>query len=320
MTDRAKIANVRSILDNANRKSDRRERKQSANALGASTAAGGGNASNVARNSNSASGAKNAMVPVAERHRKRSNRQLRAANDAVSLADRERLELARMEETKLFSDRQLEQLGIVHPRCKNRALVDAMRQMRTKLFNLQREGNFSVLVTSVVPEGGASFVSLNLAATIAFDQSKTSLLVDANLHDPVLHKLLKLIGREETHGLVDYLETPELGIENIVSPSGIPRMRIMPMGTSDKFSNEHFSSQRYQKLMFDIKDRYTNRFVVVDGPSMASSTDAKILSDICDYTILVVPYGGVTPGVLDSIVDEMDERRLAGVVINDQPG
>lgn len=294
MTDRAKIANVRSILENTSRKSDRRDRKRTAG---------------------------NAMVPVGEkRSRRDSNRQqLKAANDAVSLADRERLELARMEEAKLFSDKQLEQLGIVHPRSKNRGLVDAIRQLRTKLFSLDKSRNFSVLVSSVVPEGGGSFVAMNLAATIAFDQTKTSLLVDANLHDPVLHKLLRLIGRENAPGLVDYLETPEIGVENIVSPSGVSRMRIMPMGSSEKISNEHFSSQRYQKLMLDIKDRYSNRYVVVDGPSMASSTDARILSDICDYTVLVVPYGGVTPGVLDSVIDELDERKLAGIVINDQP-
>jgi len=301
MTDLAKIANIRSILENTNRKAARRDIKRNAG---------------------------NALVPVANRA-PRGDRELTASNDAITLADRasfdlaradrERLELARMEEAKLFSDRQLERLGIVHPRSKNRGLVDAMRRLRTKLYSLQKEGNFSVLVSSVVPEGGASFVGLNLAATIAFDQSKTSLLVDANLHDPVLHKLLRLIGREDAYGLVDYLEAPELGIENIVSPSGIPRMRIIPMGTSDKFSNEHFSSQRYQKLMFDIQSRYTNRFVVVDGPSMSSSADAKILSSICDYTVLVVPYGGVTPGVLDSLIDELDERKLAGIVINDQP-
>jgi len=72
-------------------------------------------------------------------------------------------------------------------------------------------------------------------------------------------------------------------------------------------------------LMEDIKDRYDNRYVVVDGPAMATSADARILSEICDYTVLVIPYGGVTPGVLDSVIDEIDERKLAGIVINNQP-
>ena len=289
MTDRAKIANVRSIIQQQQGKTTRRNRK----------AAG------------------RAMVPVSRPSMGSS--QLRRSVDSVDLADRARADLANMEEAKLFSDRQLELLGIVHPRSKNRALVDAMRQLRTKLYSLKPDGNFSVMVSSVVPQGGGSFVALNLAATIAFDKAKTSLLVDANLHDPIIHKLLKLIGREDAHGLLEYLEHPELGIEHIVSPSGIPRMRVIPIGQHHEISAEHFTSARYKQLMVDIKARYDNRFVVVDGPAMTTSADAKILSDICDYTVLVLPYGGVSPGVLDSVVDEIDERKLAGIVINDQP-
>ena len=71
--------------------------------------------------------------------------------------------------------------------------------------------------------------------------------------------------------------------------------------------------------MEDIKYRYDNRYVIVDGPSMSTSADARILSEICDYTVLVIPYGGVTPGALDSVIDEIDERKLAGIVINNQP-
>jgi len=276
MTDRAKIANVRSIVQQQQGKQLRRNRKETGRS----------------------------MVPVHRTTQGRTN--LSAAADSVSLADQARADLANMEEAKLFSDRQLDLLGIVHPRSQNRALVDAMRQLRTKLYSLKEQGNFSVLVSSVVPQGGGSFVALNLAATIAFDKAKTSLLVDANLHDPVIHKLLKLIGRDDSHGLLEYLEHPDLGVEHIVSPSGIPRMR-------------HFTSARYKQLMLDIKDRYDNRFVVVDGPAMTTSADARILSDICDYTVLVLPYGGVTPGALDGIVDEIDERKLAGIVINDQP-
>jgi len=289
MTDRAKIANVKSIAQQQQGKRERRERKSM----------------------------NRSMVPVNPKEQTKTS--LQVANESVSLADKARADLSNMEEAKLFNDRQLELLGIVHPRSKDRALVDAMRQLRTKLYTLQ-EGNFSVLVSSVLPQGGGSFVALNLAATIAFDQAKSSLLVDANLHDPVIHRLLKLIGREKSHGLMEYLEHPELGVEHIVSPSGVPRMRVIPIGQHNEISAEHFTSARYKQLMIDIKERYDNRYVVVDGPAMTTSADARILSDICDYTVLVVPYGGVSPSVLDSIVDEIDETRLAGVVINNQPG
>jgi len=289
MTDRAKIANVRSIVEQKQTKGQRRAVKGSRD-----------------------------LVPV-NRLRGQGGNQLRVAPDSVSLADRHTAELANMEEARLFTDRELELLGIVHPRLQNRTLVDAMRQLRTKLYTLNPTKNFSVLVCSVVPQGGGSFVASNLAATIAFDKSKTSLLVDADLNGEVMPRLLKLIGREHALGVSDYLENPSVGIENIVSPSGIPRMRCIPMGHQPENSAEHFTSARYRQMMMDIKTRYDNRYVVVDGPALSESTDARILSDLCDYTVLVLPYGKVTPGTLDALVDEIDEQKLAGIVINDQP-
>lgn len=289
MTDRAKFANVRSMLDQQQVKSERRSRK-----VGSS------------------------MVPVSASAR--SKQQLRAANDSVSLADRAKADLANMNEPRLFTDKQLDLLGIVHPRARDKTMVDAMRQLRTKLYQLKPNENFSVMVSSVVPEAGGSFVSLNLASTIAFDQAKTSMLVEANMQAPILHKLMKLLGRQDARGLLDYLEQPELGIEHIVNPSGVPRMRIVPLGQHSETSSEHFTSARYRQLMLDIKERYDNRYVIVDGPAMSTSADARILSEICDYTVLVIPYGGVTPGVLDSVIDEIDERKLAGIVVNNQPG
>ena len=158
-----------------------------------------------------------------------------------------------------------------------------------------------------------------MRARFAIDQTKTSLLLDANLQNPFLHKMLKLIGRKNANGLVDFLEAPDMGVENIVHPSGIPRMRIMPAGSPQRYSEEHLSSQLCHKLMIDIQQRYGNRYVVVDGPAMSGSADASILADLCDYLVLVVPYGAVTPGQLDSLIDEIDETKLAGIVLNDQP-
>jgi len=291
MTDRAKIANVRSIVEQKQTKGQRRASKHGRDMVPVS---------GVSR-----SGAEGNSYPTAV--------------NSVSLADRHKAEMAQMEEGRLFTDRELELLGIVHPRLSNRPLVDSMRQLRTKLYTLNPTENFSVMVCSVVPEGGGSFVATNLAATIAFDKAKTSLLVDANLNGTVMPRLLKLIGREHASGVSDYLEDPSIGIENIVSPSGIPRMRCVPMGNEPENSAEHFTSARYQQMMHDIKVRYDNRYVVVDGPALSTSADARILSDLCDYTVLVVPYGKVTPGTLDAWVDEIDEQKLAGIVINDQP-
>ncbi len=224
-----------------------------------------------------------------------------------------------MENPRLFSEKQLEQIGVVHPKSKNQGLVNSLRQLRTKLFQLKPDGNFTVLVTSIVPEGGASFISLNLASTITFDREKTSLLIDTNVSDPVLHRILQLLKLKPNYGLLDYLIDPSIGIENIVSPSGIARMRIIPVGNTGGMQSEQLTSKRLPDFLSDVKKRYDNRFIVVDAPCIAESADTRVLADSCDFIVLVVPYGMVTPSQINSIVYEIDHRKLAGIVMNNEP-
>src|SRR5690625_7925960 len=79
------------------------------------------------------------------------------------------------------------------------------------------------MVSSVSVDGGASFTAINLAAAFAMDERRTALYIDCNLHDPYATKLLPA---EPEYGLTDYLENPELNIEDIIYASGIPRLRI----------------------------------------------------------------------------------------------
>lgn len=292
MTDnRARMANILSIAENRQRKQKRRVKKKTISSTKAATP----------------TTSLKSQVPV-----KKSQHQAVVEHNSES-------EVGYMDDPRLFSEKQLDKLGIVHPRSKNRALLDSIRQIRTKLFQLKPDGNFSVLVTSVVPEGGASFIALNLAVSITFDKAKTSLLIDGNVHDPMLHEVLKMIKLKPRYGLLDYLADPSLGIENVVSPSGIPRLRIVPIGKREEGDTEYLTSKKMPRFLDDIKQRYDNRFIVVDAPCIATSADARVLADQCDYIVLVAPYGGVTVSQIDAIVDEIDERKLAGIVLNNEP-
>ncbi len=297
MTDnRARMANVLSIAQNTNRKKSRREKKSTFDSLK-------GDLKSIDSNQNSQ------IVKLADSSQIESKRSLGTLGD----------DIGSMENPRLFSVKQLEQLGVVHPKSKNQLLVNALRQIRTKLFRLKPDGNFSVLVTSVVPEGGASFIALNLASTITFDKEKTSLLIDTNVSDPVLHRILKLLKIKPKFGLLDYLLDPAIGIENIVSPSGLPRMRIIPIGDTGDTQSEQLTSGRLPGFLDDVKKRYANRFIVVDAPCINESADTRVLADHCDFIILVVPYGLVTPSQIDSVVDDIDDRKLAGIVMNNEP-
>jgi len=224
-----------------------------------------------------------------------------------------------MQEPRLFSSEQLDYMKIIHPQSKNRRLVDTFRELRTRLLSLRRDENFSIMVASVAPEGGGTFVSMNLAASIAFEDSKTSLLVDCNLQDPYIHKVLQLARLDSGSGLTDYLQDPSMGIESVVRPSGIPRLRMVPVGDSRHSSVEYFSSSTMRAFLAEAKQRYPDRYVIVDSPSLVSSADAKILANLVDYIVLVVPYGRVTTAQIVSACQDIDQRKLVGTVLNNEP-
>jgi len=196
-------------------------------------------------------------------------------------------------------------------------IFNAFRDFRTSIFQKIEKVNPIIMVTACSVGGGSSFVSINLAAVIANDETKTSLLIDCNLAEPGLSHLP--ITDKETIGIRDYLKDKEYAIQDIIYPTGISRLRVIPAGLLNYAIDEYFTSTRLKALFSEIKNRYDQRYIIVDAPPIAENADARILAQICDYVILVIPHGKVNE---DSIVNAskiIGTNKLLGVVFNNVP-
>lgn len=222
-------------------------------------------------------------------------------------------EIRQMSEVGAFEEVELDELRIIYPNMHDKRMLNEFRELRTKLMQRAGSENFVVMVSSVTDAGGASYVSRNLAAAIALDYGKTAVLVDCNLSNPSVDRLLPLPAEA---GLTDFLEDRSLQLDNIIYASGVPRMRVVPAGNMRSASSEYFSTDRMHQFVSAIKQRYNDRFVVIDGPPVGSSPDATILSEICDFALLVVPYGRVTMSQVNAGVDAINPDKLVGVVFN----
>ncbi len=225
-------------------------------------------------------------------------------------------DIASMVEPAVFEHRELACKRIIYPEMANSGVVNAFRQLRTKLLHQSEGRNGVLMVTSVRSGSGSSFIALNLAAAFAFDETKTALLIDCNLYDAGFDELLY---SKSKRSLFDYLEQDRVGIEEIIQPSGIPRLRWIPAGSKRRVTTEVFTSIRMRDLMEDLRDRYDDRYIIVDAPSITHSADAEILSSFCDYVLLVVPYGKATESQVLSAAKAIDEGKLLGVVFNNEP-
>jgi protein-tyrosine kinase len=224
--------------------------------------------------------------------------------------------IASMRETAVRGREELAKQRIISPDFGENAVVQAFRDVRTRVLQHTQGQNGIILVTSVAGGSGNSFVAMNLGAAFAFDAGRTALIVDCNLRNPSLHRLF---GGVEKSGITDYLENSKLDVMDIIHPVGIERLRVIPAGSKRDIPTEYFTSQRARKLLDGIRSRYADRFVIIDAPPMSESADTRILAELCDYILLVVPYGRVTNLQVDGCIKALDSRKFVGIVFNDEP-
>lgn len=225
--------------------------------------------------------------------------------------------IALMSETGALVPRQLEERRLIHRDESVRTQSDAFREIRTRLLWLGGERNFVTMVVPVSPKSGGSFVARNLALAFAFDEAKTSLLIDCNLRYPTQHEALGVSRGSE--GLINFLEQPSIGIKSIIYPTGIPRLRLIPAGSTRENSGEYFSSFRMRAVVDSLRCRYPDRYLFLDGPAIKGSPDARILSELADQVVVVAGYGRDTPAAISQAVASFDANKVAGVVFNHAP-
>lgn len=225
-------------------------------------------------------------------------------------------EIALMQNKKYLDNNELSEMKIIHPDMLDTHIADTYRDLRTKIIQKCKGKNASIMLTSCVAGHYSHMTTLNLAAAFAFDESKTSLLVDCNLSNPQLDEVLNL---STSNGLTDYLENESIPVESIVQESGIKRMRVIPAGTSRETASEYFTSLKMRDLMSGLLARYSDRYMFVDTLPIVESADTRILVELCDYVLLVVPYGKSTKSRIQEAAEAIGTEKLLGIVFVDKP-
>jgi protein-tyrosine kinase len=195
--------------------------------------------------------------------------------------------------------------------------LGAFRELRTRLMSLAAASKLSHFTTLVVPissGAGASFVARNLAAAFTLEQRPLAILVDCNLRHPTQHIALGLSGTEG--GLFDYLERPHGGVQGLVRPTCVPALHLIPAGHPPATPREYFSSETMRMIMSAL--RQPSCYVFLDSPPTKGAPDAKILSDLADFVVLVVGYGLDTPDEIAKASALFDPAKFVGVVFNER--
>jgi len=141
---------------------------------------------------------------------------------------------------------RLQAAGFITPTVPDSKLLSEFRVIKRPLIRNAlekssasiRNGNL-IMVTSSLPGEGKSFVSLNLALSIAMEIDSTVLLVDADVVSPTLPKLF---GIKPAKGLMDVLTEPGLTYDEVLIRTNINKLALLQAGTPHRAASELLAS------------------------------------------------------------------------------
>jgi Mrp family chromosome partitioning ATPase len=225
-------------------------------------------------------------------------------------------DIMRMHDANLYTPEELAAKRIIHDNMEDSAVQAAFMNLRANILRRCQDKGSVILVSSIAYDGGASFVAMNLATAMAADETKTSLIVNCNMAKAgVVDDLID----PSAKGVSDFIADPEIGAHEIIHSSGVRRVRVVPPGSQRNSFREFFSDKRWRQLIRELKHRYRDRYIVIDGPPLGHSATAETLQDVADYVLIVVPYGRVSERQLNAATSQIPAEKVLGVVMNDTP-
>lgn len=218
---------------------------------------------------------------------------------------------------------RLQKMGMVTPNLGNNQIIEEYRYIKRPLlasaFDSSEESGSSrnknvIVVTSTLPGEGKTFTSLNLAMSVAMEKDKTVLLVDADMEQTGLTRLLDISRKK---GLSDYLTTPDLSLDKLMLKSeNVPKLTILPSGQSRRDAAEILASVRMRNLVEDLSSRYSDRLIIIDSPPLLASSSASILTRLGGQTILVVASSQTSSDGLEEALSKLDSEQRVRLILN----
>ncbi|MCU7555613.1 XrtA-associated tyrosine autokinase [Alteromonas sp. ASW11-19] len=170
-----------------------------------------------------------------------------------------------------------------------------------------------IMVTSGRPSEGKTFTATNLAMSIAAEQDKTVLLVDADVLKP---NVLNTLGLERRRGLVEYLSGEVADIADVLYPTNIDKLKIIPAGKSHHLTTELLASQKMHETVDEFANRYPDRIVIFDTPPLIGITETAVLANFAGQAVVVTEEGKSKIPDIRHCVDRLNPDMAIGFVVN----
>nr|ALK44314.1 Protein-tyrosine kinase [Colwellia sp. C1] len=223
-------------------------------------------------------------------------------------------------ETIVLNGERLTERGFIYSSGSSHQIQEEFRHIKRKLINnafgpaakTLKHSNL-IMVSSSNPNEGKTFISINLALSIALEQEKTVLLVDADVLRPSIHRELEF---ESKQGLLEYLLDEVHSLSDVIYNTNVANLKLIPAGKPHHLTNELLASKKMATLAKELAERYPDRIVIFDCPPILGVTETPVLSSLVGQAVVVVEESKTKLDDVKKAVSQLDEDIALGFVMN----
>jgi exopolysaccharide/PEP-CTERM locus tyrosine autokinase len=186
----------------------------------------------------------------------------------------------------------LAEAGMLVPGGPVTALAEEFRLVKRQLLTTaadveKRDADAArmILVCSAQPGDGKTFCAINLALSLAAERDLQILLVDADFAKP---DILDRLGLPAGPGLLDALGDPAIDIEQLVIPTDVPQLSLLPAGKRTHADTELLRSDHAHDVLKRLLTADPDRIILFDSPPALAASPAAVLASLVGQTVLVV--------------------------------
>ncbi len=188
------------------------------------------------------------------------------------------------------------------------SVTELFRLMRANMLFIFNEANDKVaLITSSRSGEGKTFISINLAASLAL-LNKRVVLVGMDIRAPKIGSYLNL---PKGKGLTQFLAGNDTSIDDIIikaPEADIPNLDVVTAGPIPPNPSELLVSKRVEEMFEELRRRYD--YIIVDSAPIGMVSDTFALNRIADASILVTRLNVTNMSDLDFIEEIYQDNRL----------
>jgi tyrosine-protein kinase Etk/Wzc len=211
---------------------------------------------------------------------------------------------------------------VIHNKEKSKTIVidspmslvsESIRGIRANFqFVASEREKHVILVTSSGMGEGKTFVSLNIALSLALYKKKV-ILLNFDLRKPKLHEYLKL----ETGIGLSGLLSGNANIDDAITKTVYENLDVMMAGVIPPNPMELIANERTNALFAELKKRYD--YILVDTPPVGMVADALLLLKHSDVNLFMVRQNVTNKKVFAQIMKNFVKRDVKNVniILND---